>query len=412
MSVTIAPSNISGTLAAPASKSVMQRYIAGALLAQGTTTIANAGFNNDVQAAIQLATALGAEITHTGSEVVVQGGFKPIGNTLHAGESGLSIRLFTPIAALHNGQIKITGEGSLTTRPMDAFEAPFANTSATFKSTNSFLPLYVEGPLTGGTTELDGSIGSQFLTGFLFAMSATGNHAEILVKNLTSKPYIDLTLSVLEEFGISVKNHNYKRFVIEARQQFKPANLLAEGDWSGAAFLLVAGAIAGSVKVQNLKTNSTQADKAILVALESAGAEIEMDENGISVKKRQLNAFEFDATECPDLFPPLVSLAAACKGVTKIKGLHRLKHKESDRGVVLQAEYAKLGIAIELIGDQMHITGGRSTGGTLSSNNDHRIAMAAAVTALISEAPVEITEPYAINKSYPEFYKHMDSLSV
>jgi 3-phosphoshikimate 1-carboxyvinyltransferase len=239
----------------------------------------------------------------------------------------------------------------------------------------------------------------------------------IHVIDLKSKPYIDLTLSVLNTFGWNVKHHNYESF------EFLPHAPLAEtieytveGDWSGAAFLLVAGAIAGPIKVKGLQLNSTQADKAVMQALQSTNATITYEHDGILIgpnKKNELLAFEFDATDCPDLFPPLVALAAVCNGVSKIKGVSRLAHKESDRGITLQAEFKKLGINITLEGDTMKIYGGTDIqSNTVFSQHDHRIAMACGVAALRANGPVEIVDAESINKSYTDFFEHLIQLGI
>jgi 3-phosphoshikimate 1-carboxyvinyltransferase len=199
-----------------------------------------------------------------------------------------------------------------------------------------------------------------------------------------------------------------------------------EGDWSGAAFLLVAGAIAGPIKVKGLQLDSTQADKKIMEALHIAKANMIQEEDGILIGPSADNsnnnsnnfsngliAFEFDATDCPDLFPPLVALASVCMGITKIKGVSRLAHKESDRGLALQTEFAKMGVQIELVGDEMLIHGGTIIqSATVFSQHDHRIAMACGVAALVANGPIEITEAEAINKSYTDFFTHLQELGA
>lgn len=189
-----------------------------------------------------------------------------------------------------------------------------------------------------------------------------------------------------------------------------------EGDWSGAAFLLVAGAIAGPITVKGLQLNSTQADKAVMQALKATGASIDIiNEDAIFIgpSTNELNAFEFDATDCPDLFPPLVALAAVCNGVSTIKGVSRLAHKESDRGITLQIEFAKLGIRIDLNEDTMLVYGGTGIhGAEVFSQHDHRIAMACGVAALCADGPVTITDAEAVNKSYTDFYAHLKHLGA
>jgi len=265
---------------------------------------------------------------------------------------------------------------------------------------------------------VDGSLSSQFLTGLLMSYAAAdADDVTITVNNLTSKPYIDLTLQVMDHFGWRVENDNYERFYFNQPYRPIPKKLWegtyqVEGDWSGAAFLLVAGVIAGNIIVKGLIGGSTQADRAIVDALERCGAHIAASENMLGTGPASLRAFRFDANECPDLFPPLVALAAYCEGVTTISGTNRLTHKESNRALTLQEEFGKMGIKVDLDGDQMHITGGPVTGAHVSSHHDHRIAMACAVAALKAKGPTLIEEAQAVNKSYPDFYEHLIALGA
>jgi 3-phosphoshikimate 1-carboxyvinyltransferase len=186
-----------------------------------------------------------------------------------------------------------------------------------------------------------------------------------------------------------------------------------EGDWSGGAFLLVAAAIAGHTIIKGLDVFSTQADKAILEALMSCGAGISIEPEQITVRPLPMKAFHFNATDCPDLFPPLVALAAYCEGTTVIEGVGRLTHKESNRALTLQEEFGKMGLTIELQDDLMLIKGGNGLrGASVHSHHDHRIAMACAVAALKAEGNTTIAKADAINKSYPDFYEHIRSLGA
>ena len=407
MNKTIYPSKYTGVITAPSSKSYMQRAIAIALLADGETQISNADFSNDSRAILKVAEKLGAEVRITDDVVSIIGHRDFKGKTLSAGESGLGIRTFTPIAALFPQTIKLTGEGSLLKRPIDMVEKPLRDLGVKVESKNGYLPLTVSGPLEGGETEVDGSISSQVLTGLLIALPMAKNDSVLKVNKLQSIPYIDMTLDILKEFGAKVEQENYETFKIKGSQTYKARNYNIEGDWSGAAFHLVAGAIAGEVEVKGLNPQSLQADRAILVALQKSGAQVKVSEESVKVVKAPLQAFDFDATHCPDLFPPLVVLAAACIGETRITGVTRLYHKESNRALVLQQEMGKLGIEIKLDGDVMRIKGGKINGGKIHSNNDHRIAMAGAIAALIARGPIEIGNSEAINKSYPLFFEDL-----
>lgn len=424
MIATVYPNKISGVQVAPASKSSMQRACAAALLHHGTTSIFNPGHSNDDLAAIDVIQKLGATVqVHAGEILVESNGVKPIGPAMNCGESGLGIRMFTPIAALSDHTIKIEGKGSLVKRPMHFFDEIFPSLKIDIQSQSGFLPIQIKGPLQPTTITVDGSLSSQFLTGLLMAFAAAeANGAVIHVKELKSKPYIDLTLAVLNAFGWKVQHQSYERFEFLAHPPLAAhINYTVEGDWSGAAFLLVAGAIAGPIAVKGLQMDSTQADKAVMQALKQTGASIKIEEDSIFIgptkgmegQTLDLTAFEFDATDCPDLFPPLVALAAVCKGVSTIHGVRRLAHKESDRGITLQTEFAKLGIQIELKDDTMLVHGGTGVhGAEVFSQHDHRIAMACGVAALVAEGPITITDAEAVNKSYTDFYAHLQNLGA
>jgi 3-phosphoshikimate 1-carboxyvinyltransferase len=408
---------LSGTLHAPASKSSMQRACAAALLCEGATEIINPGKSNDDLAALDVIQKLGARVVNNddGSLTIHSIGVEPVEDEINCGESGLGIRMFTPIAALSNKPIVINGAGSLVTRPMHFFDEIFPALNIRIQSNAGKVPLHIQGPLQPVDIEVDGSLSSQFLTGLLMAYGAAATvPVTIKVRNLKSKPYINLTLKVMEAFGIKVEHTNHEAFYIVPQQVgYQPQSYTVEGDWSGAAFLLVAGAIAGPITVQGLDVQSAQADKAILMALMDCGCALNVQEDTMEVGPGELKAFHFDATDCPDLFPPIVALAAYCEGITVIEGVQRLAHKESDRGITLQQEFAKMGIEITLDEDRMLVKGtGKLNPATVHSHHDHRIAMACAVAALRAEAEVVIEEAEAINKSYPDFYHHLQQLGA
>jgi 3-phosphoshikimate 1-carboxyvinyltransferase len=436
--VTIHPSKLKGAIQAPASKSSMQRACAAALLSNGETTIQNPGHSNDDKAALGIIKALGAAIEINGEEVKVGSEGFPLTThhsplTIDCGESGLSIRMFTPLVALSDKEITINGSGSLVTRPMDFFDEILPQLGVKVKSNEGKLPMTIQGPLQPKNIEVDGSLSSQFLTGLLMAYGAAppnpspggasdsnSSTVTIKVRNLKSKPYIDLTLDVMKQFGLNVpENKDYEEFVFHKESSQVPLTggfrgaYTVEGDWSGGAFLLVAGAIAGPIHVRGLDLSSTQADKAIIDALMAANAGIAMDAKGIQLHPTEMNGFYFDATDCPDLFPPLVALAAYCKGKTTIKGVSRLAHKESDRGLTLQDEFDKMGVTIDLQDDLMIVHGtGKVRGADVHSHHDHRIAMACAVAGLKADSEMVIEEAQAVKKSYPDFYEDLKLLGA
>jgi 3-phosphoshikimate 1-carboxyvinyltransferase len=267
--------------------------------------------------------------------------------------------MFSPIAALYPEEIIMTGSGSLKKRPMNMIGDALNQLGVKCITTDGYLPLAVQGPIKGSYCEIDGSVSSQLLTGLLMALPLSDNDSTIKVSNLKSKPYIDMTIGVLRDFGIKISNEEYQLFRVPGRQKYIPGNYKVESDWSGGSFLLVAGAINGNIKVNGLRTGSFQSDMAILKALENAGAVMKTSDEQIEISKSVLKAFEFDATESPDLFPPLVALASYCNGVTKLKGAARLLHKESDRAAALSEEFGKMNINVELKDDYLLVTGGK-----------------------------------------------------
>lgn len=384
---------------APSSKSYAQRAVAAAALASGSSLLRGVDLSDDTRAALGVAEALGAAVCPEGADwrITGCGGVpQPRAGELFIGESGLSTRLFTPIAGLCANQIVVTGHGSILRRPMSMMFDPLRDLGVSVSATEgAFLPLTVCGPIVGGRTiEVDGSLSSQFLTGLLTALPLADGDTILKVKDLTSKPYIDITLDVLRSFGVEVTHQDYETFFIKGHQRYQATDYMVEGDWSGASCLLVLQAISGrTFEVGNLNPHSVQADRAIVEALKKAEG---------------LRPFEFDATQCPDLFPALVALAAHCDGVSTLRGVDRLAHKESDRGVALQVEFGKLGVKVDLSErNTMNVYGGGGIkqGVLVSAWGDHRIAMATAVAGWNRGVVVDC--PEVVAKSYPMFWRDL-----
>lgn len=404
-----------GEITPPCSKSYAQRALAAALLAEGRTTLRGIELCRDTRSAIATIEALGAKVELIDDNTLsITGGLNPTTNKLNVGESGLAARLFTPIAALSDRAITIDGEGTLKHRPMAMMVEPLRQLGIEIRDGGGRVPIEVRGPMQGGRVTVDGSISSQFITGLLLALPKAHNDTTIEVGGAVSTPYIDMTLETLERFGVEVMYNegDYSQFYIEGGQSYNAVDYTIESDWSAAAILMVAAAIAGEVTIRNISTLSRQADTAICRALERAGASLIIESNAITVSHRRLEAFEFDATQCPDLFPALTALAAAAEGVSTIYGIKRLRGKESDRGETLQEEYEKLGIEIELDYDNnaMRIVGGMPRAHAVDSHDDHRIAMSLAITALRIEEPIEIRNRECVAKSYPSFFEDIARL--
>jgi len=339
-------------------------------------------------------------------------------SNIGCGESGLSLRMFTAIAAMTHEEITMEGHGSLLQRPIYFLEEILPELGVTMQSNAGMLPMRIKGPLVAKDLLVDGSVTSQLLTGLLMAYSKSlKEDVTISTSNLKSKPYIDLTLKVMEDFGMNVPVHNnHETFTFKYKEVSnevnKPLHYTIEGDWSNAAFLMVAGAIAGSITIKGLDVFTTQADKKILEALQDCGCRLSIQMDQIEITHQPLKAFHFDATDCPDLFPPLVALAANCAGTSVIEGVHRLEHKESNRAIALKEEFEKLGIHIQIQDDKMIIAKDTiiSEPVIINGHNDHRIVMAAAIASLTSPYEITITGSEAVNKSFPKFFEMLDGI--
>ena len=411
MKTTIHKGRIAGSITAPASKSYAQRAVAAALLAGGETTLTHLDLCNDTRAALDVARRLGASVSHEGTTYTIRGGLNPVSTKLNIGESGLATRLFTPIASLCHMPITINGEGSILRRPIEMMEEPLQALGVEVISNGGYLPISVKGPMRGGEIHVDGSLSTQFITGLLMTLPLSPNDTVLHVENLKSRPYVDMTIDLAARFGVAIEHNNYEQFYIAGGQHYTPCTYNIEGDWSGASCLLVAGATAGSITIRNLNHISLQADLAIIEALARAGAEIITTNSSVTVHGGPLHAFEFDATDCPDLFPALAALAASCEGTSVLTGTQRLTYKESNRAKTIAEVFGRLGIGVDLSEENtMRITGGPVSSAVVDSHNDHRIAMAAAVAALSSDDSVVIEGADAADKSYPNFWNDLDTL--
>ena len=412
MKTTIHKGRIAGSITAPASKSYAQRAVAAGLLAGGETTLTHLDLCNDTRAALDVARRLGASVSHEGTTYTIRGGLNPVSTKLNIGESGLATRLFTPIASLCHMPITINGEGSILRRPIEMMEEPLQALGVEVISNGGYLPISVKGPMRGGEIHVDGSLSSQFITGLLMTLPLSPNDTVLHVENLKSRPYVDMTIDLAARFGVAIEHNNYEQFYIAGGQHYTPCTYNIEGDWSGASCLLVAGATAGSITIRNLNHISLQADLAIIEALARAGAEIITTNSSVTVHGGPLHAFEFDATDCPDLFPALAALAASCEGTSVLTGTQRLTYKESNRAKTIAEVFGRLGIGVDLSEENtMRITGGPVSSAVVDSHNDHRIAMALAAISPRCKDSLIIEGAEAVAKSYPGFWDDFASIS-
>ncbi len=411
MNLIAAPSALSGRIVAPASKSHMQRLLAAALLAEGESWIRNPSDAADCLSATEVIAGLGADVEIGSDALRIQGGLAPRTPALNIGESGLGLRMFGPIAALSTSPLTLEAEGSLRSRPMTPMASVLGAAGVDIALDNGCPPVRIKGPLRGGRFNMDGSLSSQFLTGMLMALPRAEQDSIIQVSGLQSRPYVDMTLEVMAAAGIMSHHEEYQTFTIPGNQLYTPFDATVSGDWSAGAFLLILAALCGDpfLEVDGLGNTPTQADQAVTGALLLSGAKLMRTESGIRIDRGRRRGFRFDATQCPDLFPPLAAYAAFCKGPSEIKGLHRLRHKESDRGQAIQEEFAKAGIEVILDTekDTLAVKPGPIQSARMDGRNDHRMVMAAAVLGLAG-SPIEIVGAEAVAKSYPAFF---DALS-
>lgn len=410
----VEPGKRKGVIHIPSSKSDTQRALLIAGLAKGTSTISNVGDSADETAMLNTIKQLGANIEQIESKTYLITGTKkfPDNATINIGESGLGCRLITNVCASQNGSFIVEGKGSLLKRPMPFFENVLPKLGAKVNSTNGFIPIHIEGPMTGGEITFEGKDSSQYLSGLLIAapLMISGT-TSIYVTHLNSLPYVKMTLNTMAKFGVTVQHRDFKDYIISSNQKYYSCDYTIESDWSSASYWLVASALGMNIQMTGLSFSSLQADKAMIKALEKANCKIDFLEETLRIDGRNRMPFEFDATDCPDLFPALVAFAALTKGESKIKGVTRLTHKESNRGVVLKEEFGKLGIRIDLNDDWMTIHGQTSiNGGKVESHNDHRIAMCLGIIGLYANSPIEIEGSEAVKKSYPRFWKDLEGL--
>jgi len=275
---------------------------------------------------------------------------------------------------------------------------------AQVRTTDGFPPVHTSGRLEGGEAEVDASVTSQVLSGLLFALPLAPRDSVLRLRGLTSRPYAEMTLDVVRAHGVRVAvDLDWTRVEIPGRQTYRPASIPVEGDWSAAALLLVAGAIAGRVRVLGLDPASRQGDRAILGFL----PDVEVSATAVVSSRGSVDAFDTDVTDCPDLLPPLAVLATCANGTSRVRGVGRLSGKESDRPRVLARELGRLGARVQVREDGMEIGGAPLRGGDVDCWGDHRIAMALAVAGLGANGPVRIWGAEAVAKSYPGFFRDL-----
>ena len=433
---------IDASLTIPSSKSFAQRAIIAAALASGVSRLSGYSACGDNESAISVARSLGAEVREDGSCLEIKGIAAEPGcleiNSLHTGESGLLTRLMIPLLpVLSTSPVRITGDRTLLGRPMKGAGEMMScfGISLESESDDCRIPLTVSGPVRTGQTEISGKHGSQLISGLLMSLPLAGKYSKITVKDPKSIPYMFITLDVMKKFGVKAGSemqggNDFMEsggdwslcdeiiFKIRPGQRYMAADFAIEGDWSSAANFLVAGAVFGKVTLEGLDTTSLQADLSVMDILMEAGASLSQtggNTGPVTVQRAPLTAFTVDASNCPDLFPIISVLAAFCQGTSRISGVGRLAHKESDRGKAILDMLHRMGVEARTDGDVLEIEGHSLTsrllegrllkGGRYTSCHDHRMVMALKVAELGADGPVVIDDTECVAKSFPTFFE-------
>lgn len=419
-SVKIIPNKLTGTIKIPPSKSVSHRAIICAGLANGDSNITNLSFSEDITATLNAMKGFGVEALETkcdengigGAHLKSSNKLKLVNNKIECNESGSTARFLIPFAGLFGEEVFYTGKGKLVERPFDTYYRLFDEQGIKYENVNGKLPLCVNGKLKAGTFKLRGDISSQFISGLLFVLPLLDGDSKIVITTeLESKGYVDLTLEALAKFGIDIVNKDYKELHVKGNQEYKSRDYRVEGDFSQAAFWIVAGILGGDMDCTDIDLASLQGDKAIIEIVKAMGADISTCDNNLTVKESGTSGVVIDASQCPDLVPILTTLAAVSKGTTRIINAQRLRIKESDRLMAMRMELNVLGADVTETEDGLIINGKENlTGGMVDSHNDHRIAMALAVASIKCLEPVVITGSDCVKKSYPRFWQDYSSL--
>jgi 3-phosphoshikimate 1-carboxyvinyltransferase len=407
---------VQATLTLPGSKSYTHRALMAAALAAGESVLTNALKAEDTELTAQALAQLGAGIDWQGTTINVtgrSGRWLPVALPLYLGNSGTSMRFLTALAALGEGEYLLTGTARLCQRPLGELLTALQaiGVKAVSEKGDGCPPVRVTGGLAGGKAALSGAISSQYLSALLFIgpLAPAGLEVEI-TGELVSRPYVDLTLEVLEDFGVSYYREGYRYFQLPGGQCYLPQYYQIEADASSASYFWAAAALTGGrVTITNLGLTSSQGDAAFPQVLERMGCAITSTEAGLAVQGGPLSGVEVNMAAMPDLVSTLAVLAAFAQGETVITGVAHLRHKESDRLAAVVTELGKMGIEARETEDGLVIRGGTPKGAVIHTYNDHRIAMSFAVAGL--KVPgLSITDSDCVAKSFPDFWEFFERL--
>lgn len=412
MKAIISKGLLKGTINVPSSKSLCHRAIIAACLANGKSIIRNVTYSNDILATIEGMKSLGAIINRYDEYLEIIGSnVKRINKVIDADESGSTLRFLIPIATTINEDVTFVGKNNLPNRPLDVYFDIFNEQGIKYEYQDKYLPLTISGALHPGVYNVRGDVSSQFITGLLYALPLLNGESVINITTpLESKGYIDLTLDVLKKFGIIVEKskNGYK---IPGNQEYKPFDYIVEGDFSQAAFYLVADMLGSEVSLKQMKLNSLQGDKKILNDIMDFGGLIYYDNELLSCKRRENKRARINFSQSPDLGPILSVLAALSRGKSKFVDVKRLRIKECDRVSAMEEELTKLGANVESSYNKMKFVGVDALhGAVVDAHKDHRIAMALAIAGTVCDGDVTILNAECVSKSYPNFFEDFASL--
>lgn len=417
-------SKVAGEVHLPGSKSISNRVLLLAALAEGTTQITNLLDSDDIKHMLNALTALGIsyKLSDCRSKCEVRGigGLfnHPHALTMFLGNAGTAMRPLTAALAASNVNVTLTGEPRMYERPIGHLVDALRQWQADIRYIGSekYPPLQIQGkPLQGGSMQIDGSISSQFLTAVLMVAPLLSGDSEIeIIGELVSKPYIDITLALMQRFGVTVQNEDYKRFIIGGSQQYRsPGSWLVEGDASSASYFLAAAAIkGGSIKVTGIGKHAVQGDIHFADALEAMGAEVEWADDYIKVTRNTLTGIDRDYNAIPDAAMTIATTALFAKGPTVIRNVYNWRVKETDRLSAMATELRKVGAEVEEGHDYLKITPPEMLKhASIATYNDHRMAMCFSLVAL-SDTPVTIEDPDCTAKTFPCYFALFQSLQA
>ncbi len=408
----ITPRRLSGTIAAPPSKSDAHRAIICALLSRGVCEVHPLELSEDILATVNAAKAFGAlvEVEENLLRIDARGAFAQDNVTINCRESASTLRFLVPVASAFGLNVHFEGGSTLTLRPMGVYAdvLPKFGVSCDYSGR---LPFSASGQLKAGKFEVKNAISSQFISGLLLALPLLEGDSEIVLSGtLESAGYVDMTVKTMAAFGVTV-TRTEAGFLVPGQQKYQPVNYTIEGDWSQAAFFLAAGAISAPVRVSGLKIDSAQGDRAIVDILQRMGANIKCGMDYVEVSPSELHGIDIFAAQTPDLVPIFAVLGACAEGTTRILGAARLKYKESDRLQAMDEGLRKLGVKITTCDDGLVIEGRDSfEDAELNGFNDHRIVMALSIAATRANGKVSISTAESVRKSYPTFFSEYNKL--